>query len=60
MRLSIRAILVSILAAPLAAQRTVTFEERPGLMLENDKLELITLPQGGAFVSLRTQTAFFE
>ena len=52
MRLSISAILVSILAAPLAAQRTVTFEERPGLLLENDKLELITLTQGGAFVSL--------
>jgi hypothetical protein len=42
-----------LLAGSIAlAQRPVDFEERKGLLLENDRIELITLTQGGAFVSL--------
>lgn len=34
------------------AQRAVVFEDRPATALENDKIELLTLNRGGAFVSL--------
>lgn len=34
------------------AQRAATFETRPATALENDKIELLTLNKGGAFVSL--------
>ncbi|MDX1981731.1 MAG: hypothetical protein SFV51_15790 [Bryobacteraceae bacterium] len=35
---------------PLAAQRQVTHEQRPGLALSSGKVELVVLKQGGAFV----------
>ena len=44
--------LILVLAAGVSAQRPVEFEERKGMVLENDRLELIMLSQGGAFVSL--------
>lgn len=44
--------MLSILILTLA-QRVVDWEGRPGVALENDKIELITLNKGGAFVSLR-------
>ncbi len=34
------------------AQRATTFETRPATALENEKIELLTLNNGGAFVSL--------
>ena len=34
------------------AQRAATFESRPATALENEKIELLTLNKGGAFVSL--------
>lgn len=34
------------------AQRAATFESRPATALENEKIELLTLNNGGAFVSL--------
>lgn len=48
-----RSLRFALLAAlPLCAQRSTTFEDRPGLALENDRVELITLSKGGAFASL--------
>jgi hypothetical protein len=41
-----------LVAGILPAQQTVDFEQRKGLLLQNDRIELITLAQGGAFVSL--------
>lgn len=45
-------IILAALAAVLSAQRTTEFENRPALALENDKLELLIFPKGGAFASL--------
>lgn len=46
--------LLAFFLIPLAgfAQRAATFENRPATALENEKIELLTLNQGGAFVSL--------
>ncbi len=41
-----------LVALPALAQRPVEFEKRPGLALENDKLSLTVLTDGGAFASL--------
>ena len=45
-----------VLTTAVFAQRTVDWEGRPGVVLENDQLELITLTKGGAFVSLRLKS----
>jgi hypothetical protein len=47
-----RTLVPLLLAAPLLAQRAVTFEERPGTIVENDRIELTVLDRGGAFASL--------
>lgn len=39
-------------AFPALAQRSVTWEDHPGLELSNDKIALILLPNGGAMVDL--------
>jgi len=46
--------LLALFLLPLAAfaQRATTFESRPATALENEKIELLTLNNGGAFVSL--------
>lgn len=49
----LRYLLVPFAAALLLAQRNVQWEGLPGVALENDRIELITLDKGGAFVSLR-------
>lgn len=41
------------MAVTMWAQRAVVWEGRPGVVLENERIELITLNKGGAFVSLR-------
>lgn len=41
-----------LIAAAGFAQRAATFETRPATALENEKIELLTLNNGGAFVSL--------
>ncbi len=43
---------VMLSAATAMAQRTVTFEDRAGTVVENDKLELTVLNKGGAFANL--------
>ena len=43
---------VFLLSIACLAQRAATFETRPATALENDKIELLTLNKGGAFVSL--------
>ena len=43
------------LAVPAGAQKPVVFEERPGLLLSNDKLELTILTQGGSMANLVLQ-----
>ena len=45
-------VLFVALAAALTAQRTTEFESRPALAIENDKVELLIFPKGGAFASL--------
>ena len=48
-----RFVLVILLAAGVGAQvKRAEFEKRPALLIENDKLELLVFPQGGALVSL--------
>jgi hypothetical protein len=47
-----RPLLALLCALPLWAQRSVTWEERPGLELANDKITLVVLPKGGAMVDL--------
>ena len=42
-------------ALPAGAQKQVVFEERPGLLLANDKLELTILTQGGSLANLVLQ-----
>jgi len=46
--------LLALFLIPLAgfAQRAAIFESRPATALENEKIELLTLNKGGAFVSL--------
>jgi hypothetical protein len=46
--------LLALFLLPLTAfaQRATTFETRPATALENEKIELLTLNKGGAFVSL--------
>jgi hypothetical protein len=46
-----RIIAVIAAAAPVLAQRMVTFEDRPGIQIDNDQVELVTLTRGGAFVN---------
>ena len=41
-----------LLSLACFAQRAATFETRPATALENEKIELLTLNKGGAFVSL--------
>jgi len=41
-----------LIASAAFAQRAATFESRPATALENEKIELLTLNNGGAFVSL--------
>jgi len=48
----IRAVVLLCLSSPAFAQRQVVFEERPGLLLGNDKLELTVLTTGGSFADL--------
>lgn len=50
MRLSILIIFVAVFTA--FGQRKVEFENRSGVVLENDKLELTVLTQGGAMANL--------
>ena len=45
-------LLPAILPAMLAAQKLTTFEGREGLLIDNDKVELVVLNRGGAFTSL--------
>jgi hypothetical protein len=47
-----RAIWLLMAAALAPAQRETTFEGRRALVIENDRIELLLLPQGGAFASL--------
>jgi hypothetical protein len=47
-----RFLLSAFFAVSLVAQRSVTWEERPGLELANDKITLVVLPKGGAMVDL--------
>jgi len=49
-----RTILIALLSLTLAAwaQQPVAFEERPGLLLANDKLELTILTHGGSLANL--------
>lgn len=47
-----RLLALLLLTLPAFAQRAATFESRPATALENDKIELLTLNKGGAFVSL--------
>ena len=45
-------ILMSALGALTIAQERATWEERPALLLSNDKLELTVIPEGGGMVQL--------
>jgi len=47
-----RLLIPALLATALFAQRSVTWEDRPGLELANDKIALTVLPHGGAMVDL--------
>jgi hypothetical protein len=44
-------LLATATASMLAAQRTTQFENRDALVLDNDKVELLIFPKGGAFAS---------
>lgn len=44
--------LIAAVSAKLFAQRATTFETRPAIAIENDKIELLVLNKGGAFASL--------
>ena len=44
--------LIAASAALLTAQRATQFENRDALAVENDKVELLIFPKGGAFASL--------
>lgn len=46
------AMLLALAAAAATAQRETRFEGRKALAIENDKIELLLLPHGGAFASL--------
>ncbi len=50
--MSMRILVLLLAALPAVAQRAATFETRPATALENDRIELLTLNKGGAFVSL--------
>jgi len=45
-------ILLPLFAAGLSAQRRIDFEGRPALVLENDRLELTVLTDGGALARI--------
>jgi len=47
-----RLLLPALFAGAALAQQTVTWEERPGLRLSNDKIDLTVLTTGGAMVEL--------
>jgi hypothetical protein len=47
-----RILALFLLSLTAFAQREATFETRPATALENEKIELLTLNRGGAFVSL--------
>lgn len=49
--MSIHLSVLLLAALPLLAQRDTIFETRPGLIIENNKLELVMLKNGGAFAS---------
>lgn len=43
---------LALAVVPALAQREISFEGRNAIVIENDKIELLLLPQGGAFASL--------
>lgn len=52
MVMTTRPLLILFAAPPLLGQRETTFETRPALIVENNKLELVIMSNGGAFTSL--------
>ena len=52
MVMTTRPLLILFAALPLFGQRETTFETRPALIVENNKLELVIMSNGGAFTSL--------
>jgi len=45
-------VLLAASAALISAQRTTQFENREAIAIENEKIELLIFPKGGAFASL--------